>query len=87
MLTDYSQAARNNVDRAMENLLRVQRRSLGAEQHPPNPYADEVYRRMRFDLVEDPAALDSASHDRVRACIRAQIRGLELSLEVVEFRR
>ena len=78
MLTDYSQAALNNVDRAMENLLRVQRRSLGAEQHPPNPYADEVYRRMRFDLVEDPAALDSASHDRVRACIRAQIRGLEL---------
>jgi hypothetical protein len=74
-LTDYSQAAKENVDRAMENLLRVQRRSLGVEQHPQNVYADEVYRRMRFDLVEDQACLEGASYDRVRACIRAQVRG------------
>jgi hypothetical protein len=78
MLTDYSPAARSKVDRAMENLLRMQRRSLGAEEHPPNVYADEVYRRMRFDLVEDQEALEGASYDRVRACIRAQVRGLEL---------
>ena len=78
MLTDYSPAARSTVDRAMENLLLVQRRSLRAEEYSPNVYADEVYRRMRFDLVEDPAALDGASYDKVCACIRAQVRGLEL---------
>lgn len=78
ILTDYSQAARNNVDRAMENLLSVQRRSLGAEADPPNVYADEVYRRMRFDLVEDREALEGASYDRVRACFSALVRGLEL---------
>ena len=33
---------------------------------------------MRFDLVEDQEALEGASYDRVRACFRAQVRGLEL---------
>jgi hypothetical protein len=53
MLTDYSQAASNNVDKAMENLLRLQKRNLGANVQPPNVYADGTYRRMRFDLVEE----------------------------------
>jgi hypothetical protein len=53
MSTDYSQAGRDNVDRAMENLLRLQERNLGANVEPPNIYAGEIYRRMRFDLVEE----------------------------------
>jgi hypothetical protein len=52
MLTDYSQAASDNVDKAMENLLRLQECNLGTIADPPNVYADEIYRRMRFDLVE-----------------------------------
>lgn len=53
MLTDYSQAGRDNVEKAMGNLLRLQERNLEANADPPNVYADEIYRRMRFDLVED----------------------------------
>jgi hypothetical protein len=57
MLVDYSPAARDNVERAMDNLLRLQEQVLGANTDPPDVYADEIYRRMRFDLLEDQEAL------------------------------
>jgi hypothetical protein len=64
MLTDYSQTGRDNVDKAMENLLRLQERLLGANADPPNVYTDEMYRRMRFDVLEDQDMLEGASHER-----------------------
>jgi hypothetical protein len=85
MVTDYSQTAKDNIDRAMENLLRVQHRALGANADPPDVYADEAYRRLKFDVVENPEALEGASGDRVRECFRALIRGLELWDDIDQF--
>jgi hypothetical protein len=78
MLVDYSQAARDNVDQAMDNLLRLQEQILGANADPPDVYADKIYRRMRFDLLEDQEALEGASFDRVRQCYFAHLRELGL---------
>jgi hypothetical protein len=78
MLVDYSPAARENVERAMDNLLRLQEQVLGANANPPDVYADEIYRRMRFDLLEDRDALEGASFDRVRQCYLAYLRELDL---------
>lgn len=85
MVTDYSQTAQNSLDQAMENLLRVQHRHLNADAHPPDVYADELYRRLKFDVVMDQEALDGASDDRVRECFRAHLRGLELWDDPEEF--
>jgi hypothetical protein len=41
-------------------------------------YADEIYRRMRFDLLEDQEALEGASFDRVRQCYFAHLWELGL---------
>jgi hypothetical protein len=78
MLVDYSQAARDNVERAMDNLLRLQEQVLGANADPPDVYADEIYRRMRFDLLEDRDALQGATFVRVRQCYLAYLRELDL---------
>lgn len=85
MVTDYSQTARSNLDQAVENLLRVQHRYLKADADPPNVYANEAYRRLKFDLVMDQEALEGASNDRVRECFRAHVRGLELWDDLEEF--
>jgi hypothetical protein len=53
MLADHSRAAKDNIDRAMESLVRLQEKDLGANADPPNVYADETYGRMRFDALED----------------------------------
>ena len=76
-LTDYDQVTKDNLPRAMDNWVEVTRRSRGADANPPNPYAEEVFRRFKLDLVEDQDALESASFDRVRACFRAHVRSLE----------
>ncbi|GAB1742543.1 hypothetical protein NU219Hw_g8084t1 [Hortaea werneckii] len=81
IVTDYSQDAKDRLDGAMESLLRVQHQKLGANADPPNVYADELYRRLKFEVIEDQEALDGASDDRVRECFRAHVRGLELSDE------
>ena len=83
IVTDYSRTAKDNIDRAMENLLRVQQ--LGASADLPDVYADEAYRRLKFDVVEDQDALGGASHDRVRECFRAHIRSLELWDDIDQF--
>jgi hypothetical protein len=85
MVTDYSQTARNNLDQAMENLLRVQHRHLKVDADPPDVYANEAYCRLKFDVVLNQEALDGASDDRVRECFRAHIRGLELCADPNEF--
>lgn len=78
MVTDYSQEARSKLDGAMERLLRVLHQVLGAGADPPDVYADELYRRLKLDVIEDQEALEDASNDRVRECFRAHVRGLEL---------
>jgi hypothetical protein len=85
MLTDYSQEGRDNVDKAMESLLRLQERLLGAYADPPNVYADGLYRRMRFDVLEDQDALEGAPHDRVRQCYLAHLRVLGLWMTQIAF--
>ena len=57
-LTYYSPAARHNVGRAIQNLLRMHHRDLGADADPPDVYADEAYRRLKLELVEDEALED-----------------------------
>jgi hypothetical protein len=78
-LTDYDQATRDSLSRAMENWVEVTRRAQHAGVKPPNSYADEVVRRFKLDLVDEQDTLESASIDRVRACFRAHIRSLELT--------
>ncbi|KAI7199977.1 hypothetical protein KC316_g2915 [Hortaea werneckii] len=78
MVTDYSQEARSKLDSAMKRLLRVLHQVLGAGADPPDIYADELYRRLKFDVIEDQEELENASDDRLRECFRAHIRGLEL---------
>lgn len=63
----------------MEDWVEVTRRSRGADANPPNPYADEVFRRFKLDLVEDQNALESASIACARACFRLHVRSLELT--------
>jgi hypothetical protein len=77
-LTDYTQAVKDKVPRAIENLVRVQRRKLRADTAAANPYATELYRRLRFNVVEDQEALEGASVDHVRECFRALVRSFEL---------
>jgi glutamine synthetase adenylyltransferase len=52
MLTGYSRAAKDNIDRAMRNLLRLQEQYLGANADLPDVYADETYRPMSFDVLK-----------------------------------
>jgi hypothetical protein len=78
VLVAYSQAARDNVERSMDNLPRLQEQVLGASADSPDVYADEIYRRMRFDLLEDRDALEGASFDRVRQRYFAHLRELGL---------
>ena len=54
----------------------LDRRSLGAGAEPPEVYADEAYRRLKVELVEDQEVLEGASYDRVRKCFRALVRVL-----------
>lgn len=73
---DYGPAARDNVDLVMENLLHVQQDVLGDNADTRDVCANKLYRRLMFDLVEDQEALERASHDRVRECFFAYLRGL-----------
>ncbi|KAI7240598.1 hypothetical protein KC330_g1183 [Hortaea werneckii] len=77
-VTDYSQEARDKLDSAMQRLLRVLHQVLGAGAYPPDVYADELYRHLKSDVIEDQETLEDASNDRVRECFRAHIRSLEL---------
>jgi hypothetical protein len=67
------------------SLVRVQQRALRADTAAANPYAKELYRRLRFNVVEDEEALEGASVDRVRECFRALARSLELSDDEDEY--
>jgi hypothetical protein len=52
MLTGYSRAAKDNIDRAMGNLLRLQEQYLRANADLSDVYADETYRPMSFDVLK-----------------------------------
>lgn len=78
-LTDYTQAVRDAVTQALDNLVKVQQRRLGADTTASDAYAKEAYQRLKFSVIEDRAALEDASADRVRECFRTHVRGLEIS--------
>lgn len=81
-LTDHDEATKEIAPRAMENWVQLIRQVQGADNaDEPNPYADEVLRRFRLDLVdiEQETVAGSASIDRVRECFRALVRSLEIS--------
>lgn len=84
-VTTYSQTATNDLDQAVKHLLNVQHRHLKADADPPDVFANEAYHRLKFDVVTDQEALDSASDDRVRECFRAHVRSLELWDDPNEF--
>lgn len=82
-LTSYSEEVSANIPRAMETLIGVLQRKLPYWTCPP--YAEEAFRRFKLDLVEDQAALEGATHDRIRAefqaLCRAKIRDVTSSKE------
>lgn len=80
-VTDYALTTTANVPRAVENLLKVQQQHMSTSQRWGNVYSKELYHRLKFDVVEDEEALDGASLDRVQACFRAHVRGLEICPE------
>lgn len=80
-LTDYSPETRGKIPLALENLIRVQKRRLKVNTESANLYANEVYHRLRFAVVEDKDALEGASFDRVRECFRALVRSFELIVD------
>jgi hypothetical protein len=79
-LTDYDQATRDNIPRAMENWVKAIQRGL-RPRYPDQSkiYSDEAFRRLRLDLVDDEEALNHASIDRVRECFRALVRSFQLA--------
>lgn len=82
-LTDYSVEGSKNISQAMEILMGVVQRELHSSTYPP--YADEAFRRFRLDLIEDQAALEGATYDRIRAefeaLIQLKLRDLKSSAE------
>lgn len=63
----------------MENWVTLIQRQQGASANPPDPYADEAFRRFRLDLVDEQETLAEASIDRVRECFRALVRSPEIT--------
>lgn len=82
-LTDYSAEVILNIPQAMETLMGVVQRELHSFTYPP--YAEEAFRRFRLDLIEDQAALEGATYDRIRAefgaLIQPKLRDLKSSVE------
>jgi hypothetical protein len=70
-VTDYSAKVSENIPQAMETLMGVVQRGLRYWTCPP--YAEEAFRRFKLDLVEDQAALEGASYDRIREEFRALV--------------
>jgi hypothetical protein len=85
-LTDYDQATKDSAPLAMENWVRLIQQMQGADNaSSPDPYANELFRRLRMDLVDiEQEVSASASVDRVRECFRAQIRSLDITDEEEE---
>lgn len=71
-LTDYSAEVSKNIPQAMRTLMGVVQRELHSSTYPP--YAEEASRRFRLDLIEDQAALEGATYDRIRAEFEAHIQ-------------
>jgi hypothetical protein len=82
-LTDYDQATKESVPLAMQNWVQLIQQVQGANNaSSPDPYANEVSRRLRMDLVEiEQEVSASTSVDRVRECLRAHVRSLEITDE------
>ena len=84
-LTDYSAEGSKNIPQAMGMLMGVVQRELHSSTYPP--YADEAFRRLRLDLIEDQAALEGATYDRIRAefeaLIQLKLRDLKSSAEAL----
>lgn len=72
-VTSYTETAMDSVEPAAQKLVEIVRRALAAKAHPA--LAAEAYKRFRLDLVQDRAALDGASDDRIREEFNALLRG------------
>lgn len=60
-------------------------RHQGANANPPDPYAEETFRRFKLDLIYEQESLASALIDRVRECSRALVRSLEITDDNEEY--
>jgi hypothetical protein len=82
-LVDYDLATKDSAPLAMENWVRLIQLVQGADNaSSPDPYANELFRRLRMDLVDIKQEMTgSASVDRVRECFRSQIRSLDITDE------
>lgn len=82
-LVDYDLATKGSAPLAMENWVRLIQLEQGADNaSSPDPYANELFRRLRMDLVDIEQEMSaSASVDRVRECFRSQIRSLDITDE------
>jgi hypothetical protein len=77
MVTAYSEKARQNLDRALSNLVGACRRFLFKDPRF-EPWSRETFNRLRFDVIEDKDLLEDASDDRVREEFNAHVRSLRL---------
>jgi hypothetical protein len=67
-LTDYFPETVRNIPLALEKLVKVQHRRLKVGTESANLYANEVYHRLRFAVVEDKEVLEN---DLSTACENA----------------
>ena len=74
-VTSYSNAALDNLSKAMTNWIELTRQDLDYY----GSYGAEALRRLRMDVIIDAEKLSGASDDRIREELCAQIRGLQLS--------
>lgn len=77
MVTAYSEKARQNLDRALLNLVEACRRFLFKDPRF-EPWARETFNRLKFEVIEDKDSLENASDDRVREEFNAHVRSLRL---------
>ncbi|KAJ4005804.1 hypothetical protein NW752_011133 [Fusarium irregulare] len=83
MVTAYSENARKNLEQAVSNLVETCRRFLFKDPRY-EAYAQETFKRLRFDVIEDKETLENASDDRIREEFNAHVRSLRLFREDLE---
>lgn len=74
---DNDDPGRGNLQAVLDKLVELVRLSLEfdvARLLEPRPFTDEVFARLRFEIVEDATTLANATVDRVRADLIALVR-------------
>ncbi|RBR11060.1 uncharacterized protein FIESC28_09205 [Fusarium coffeatum] len=83
MVTAYSENALKNLDQALLNLVEACCRFLFKDPRF-EAYAQETFKRLRFDVIDDKDLLENASDDRIREEFNAHVRSLRLFREDLE---